>query len=114
MCIGYMDLNKACLKDSYPLPNIYRLVDGASSFGLLSFMDVYLGYNQIRIQDEAKMTFITDSGAFCYKKFMLIIWPLSRQRSTTVNNHYKALARVFTVLKKHELKLNPEKCSFGV
>ena len=22
MCVGYIDLNKACLKDSYPLPRI--------------------------------------------------------------------------------------------
>ena len=30
MCIDYTDLNKACMKDSYPLPSIDRLVDGAS------------------------------------------------------------------------------------
>ncbi|RDX63045.1 hypothetical protein CR513_58563, partial [Mucuna pruriens] len=33
------DLNKACLKDLYPLPSIDGLVDGASGCGLLSFMD---------------------------------------------------------------------------
>ncbi|RDX83691.1 hypothetical protein CR513_35364, partial [Mucuna pruriens] len=44
-------------------------MDGASSFALLSFMDAYSGYNQIRMypQDEAKIAFITDSGTFCYK-----------------------------------------------
>jgi len=30
MCIDYTDLNKACPKDSYPLPNIDRLVGGAA------------------------------------------------------------------------------------
>jgi len=30
MCTNYMDLNKVCLKDAYPLPNIDRLVDDAA------------------------------------------------------------------------------------
>ncbi|XP_072087273.1 uncharacterized protein [Arachis hypogaea] len=30
MCVDYTDLNKACPKDSYPLPNINALVDSAS------------------------------------------------------------------------------------
>ncbi|RDX93905.1 hypothetical protein CR513_23772, partial [Mucuna pruriens] len=39
MCTDYIDLNKACPKDPYPLPSIDRLVDGASGSTLLSFMD---------------------------------------------------------------------------
>ncbi|RDX85496.1 hypothetical protein CR513_33312, partial [Mucuna pruriens] len=69
MCTNYTDLNKACPKDPYLLPNIDWLVDGASGFALLSFMDAYLGYNQIKMhpQDEAKIAFITDSRTYCYK-----------------------------------------------
>lgn len=39
MCVEFTDLNKACLKDPYPLPCIDRLVNGASGFRLLSFLD---------------------------------------------------------------------------
>jgi hypothetical protein len=39
MCTDYTDLNKACPKDSYPLPSIDKLVDNASGFQYLSFMD---------------------------------------------------------------------------
>ncbi|RDX76950.1 Retrovirus-related Pol polyprotein from transposon 17.6, partial [Mucuna pruriens] len=35
-------------------------------------------------------------------------------KSTTVVDHCRALGRVFQVLRKHRLKLNPEKCSFRV
>ncbi|RDX87340.1 hypothetical protein CR513_31199, partial [Mucuna pruriens] len=58
MCTNYTNLNKACPKDPYPLPSIDRLVDGVLGFVLLSFMDAYLGYNQIRMhpQDEEKTT----------------------------------------------------------
>jgi len=36
MCVDYTDLNKACPKDTYPLPNIDRLVDGTSGHEMLS------------------------------------------------------------------------------
>ena len=33
MCVDFMDLNKACPKDSYPLPNIDALVDNVRIYG---------------------------------------------------------------------------------
>jgi len=47
MCVDFTDLNKACPKDSYPLPSIDALMDSASSCRLLSFLDAFSGYNQI-------------------------------------------------------------------
>ena len=69
MCIDYTDLNKACSKDSYPLPSIDQLVDATSGFRLMSFMDAFSGYNQIWMtpEDKEKMAFITDQGTYCYK-----------------------------------------------
>jgi len=43
MCVDYKNLNNACPKDSYPLPNIDRLVDGATDHKILSFFDAYSG-----------------------------------------------------------------------
>jgi hypothetical protein len=45
MCVDYTNLNMACPKDPYPLPNIDYLIDNGSVFKTLSFMDAYLGYN---------------------------------------------------------------------
>ena len=69
ICMDYTDLNKACSKDPYPLPNIDTLVDLASGFQLLSFMDAYSGYNQIPMHpcNEEKTTFITPMMNYCYK-----------------------------------------------
>ena len=39
VCIDFTDLNKACQKDTYPLPSIDKLVYGASEVKFLSFMD---------------------------------------------------------------------------
>lgn len=38
MCVDYIDLNKASLKDVYPIPNIEELVDNSLGFKLLPFM----------------------------------------------------------------------------
>ena len=35
MCVAFTDLNKACRKDPYPLPNIDRRIDGASGYKML-------------------------------------------------------------------------------
>lgn len=69
MCTDYTDLNKACPKDAYPLPSIDRLVDGASGYRLLSLMDSYSEYNQIRMnpEDEEKTSFMTERANYCYK-----------------------------------------------
>ena len=52
MCVDFTDLNKACLKDSYPLSRVDVLVDSMAQHQLLSFMDAFSDYNQIKM-DEA-------------------------------------------------------------
>jgi hypothetical protein len=45
ICVDFTDLNKACLKDNFPLPRIDMLVDSTAGYGLLSFIDAFSGYN---------------------------------------------------------------------
>uniref|UniRef100_A0A2N9FPR8 Integrase catalytic domain-containing protein n=1 Tax=Fagus sylvatica TaxID=28930 RepID=A0A2N9FPR8_FAGSY len=69
MCVDFTDLNKACPKDSFPLPRIDQLVDSTAGHKLLTFMDAFSGYNQIVMDegDQEKTSFITSRGLFCYK-----------------------------------------------
>ena len=69
MCVDFMDLNRAYPKDSYPLPRIDTLVDSTTRHQLLSFMDAFSGYNQIKMEetDQEKNSFVTSQGLFCYK-----------------------------------------------
>ena len=64
-----MNLNKACTKDSFPLPRIDQLVNAMVGHELLSFIDAYSGYNQILMYepDEKHTSFITDRGLYYYK-----------------------------------------------
>ena len=45
VCIDFIDLNKACPKDSFSLPHIDILVDASAGHELLSFMDAFSSYN---------------------------------------------------------------------
>jgi hypothetical protein len=45
MCVDFIDLNKACIKDSFLLPLIDSLVDSTAGYGLLSFMNAFSGHN---------------------------------------------------------------------
>ena len=52
MCVNFTNLNKACPKDSYLFPRVEVLVDSTAQYQLLSFIDAFSRYNQIRM-DEA-------------------------------------------------------------
>jgi hypothetical protein len=142
MCIDFTDLNKACLKDEFPLPRIDSLVDAAATLELMSLLDCYSGYHQIwmKKEDEPKTSFITPSGTYWY------IWmpeglknvggsfnkmttkvlhsQIGRNvltyvddiivKSTKQENHVADLQETFANFRKVGLKLNPEKCVFGV
>ena len=45
MCVDFMNLNKACPKDSFSLPRIDQLVDSTSGHRLLTFMDAFSRYS---------------------------------------------------------------------
>ncbi|XP_024171526.1 uncharacterized protein LOC112177468 [Rosa chinensis] len=64
MCVDYTNLNRACPKDSFPLPQIDQLIDSTAGYRLLSFMDAFNGYNKIRMNpvDEEHTGFTTDNG----------------------------------------------------
>nr|KYP36128.1 Retrovirus-related Pol polyprotein from transposon 17.6 [Cajanus cajan] len=116
MCMDFTDLNKACSKDSYPFPNIDCLVDGASGYELLSFMDAYSGV----------MPFGLKNAGATYQRLMdkVLGNQLGRNveaymddmvvKSKSVNRHFDDLQELFDTIGNYQLKLNPEKCSFGV
>ena len=142
MCVDFMDLNDACPKDCYPLPRIDMLIDATAGHELLSFMDGFSGYNQIRMhkEDIPKVSFITDFGVFCYlvmafglknagatyqrlvnKIFKHLIGKTMEVyvddmlvKSLDKADHLKHLEEAFEVLRTHKMMLNPAKCAFGV
>ena len=69
MCVDFTDLNKARPKDSFPLPRIDQLVDSIAGHKLLTFMDAFSRYNQIKMVEveQEKTAFITSQGLYCYK-----------------------------------------------
>jgi hypothetical protein len=68
MCVDFTDLNKACKKDDFPLERVDKIVDDATNSEMLSLLDMFLGYHQIRVwrEDEEKPSFVTPFGTFCW------------------------------------------------
>ena len=68
LCIDFTDINRACPKDSFPLPRIDLIVDTTTGHELLNFMDAFFGYNQISMDpsDQEKTSFVTGQGTYCY------------------------------------------------
>jgi hypothetical protein len=68
MCVDYTSLNKACPKHPFPLPRIDQVVNSTVGCELLSFLDAYSGYDQIKMKefDQFVTSFITLFGTYCY------------------------------------------------
>ena len=45
VCVDFTSLNKACPKDSFPMPKIDQLVDSTAGYRRTSFLDAYRGYH---------------------------------------------------------------------
>lgn len=68
VCINFWDLNKAFLKDDFPLPNIDMIVNMTTGYEMHSLIDGFLGYNQIKVasKDQENTTFTCAWGTFCW------------------------------------------------
>ena len=105
-------------------------------------MDGFSGHNQIKMapDDMEKTTFVTQWGTFCYKVMPFGVKNVGETyqrtmvalfhdminheievhvddmiaRSRTEEEHLDHLQKLFERLKKYKLRLNPNKCTFGV
>ena len=142
MCVDFTDLNKPCPKDPFPMPRIDQLVDATVDHPQMSFLDAFQGYRQIplALDDQKKTAFVTPIGNYHYK---VMSFDLKNTRSTyqrmmtkmfepqlgksievyiddmvvkskVVFEHVGDLRKNFEILRKHKLRLNASKCSFGV
>nr|GEY62583.1 reverse transcriptase domain-containing protein [Tanacetum cinerariifolium] len=70
ICVDFKDLNKACPKDGYPLPEIDWKVESLCGYLFKCFLDAYKECHQIKMtkEDEKETSFITSKGIFCYSK----------------------------------------------
>jgi hypothetical protein len=142
MCIDYTTLNKACLKDPFPLPQIDQIMNSTCGCDLLCFLDAYSSFHQIPMsrEDEEHITFITVDDLFYYvsmpyglknalptfmramhKIFEDLIRDLVEVYVDDIIVKIKSnsslldnLAIVFDRLRSMRTMLNPDKCVFGV
>ncbi|GKC51066.1 reverse transcriptase domain-containing protein [Tanacetum coccineum] len=115
MCVDFTDINKACPKDCYPLPEIDWKVESLSGFWLKCFLDAYKGYHQIQMVegDEDKTTFFAGEGVFCYQKMPFGLKNVGATYQRLVDKvFHDQIGRNLEVYVDD--MLNPKKCSFGI
>jgi len=140
--VDFCNLNKACPKDEFPLPNVDLLVDSTVGNSMFSFMDGYSGCNQIHmaVKDAKKTAFRTpienfyytvmpfglkNAGAMYRRTMTAILHDMMHKemedyvddivvKSKTKAGHFQILEQVFERCRKYKLCMNPMKCAFGV
>jgi hypothetical protein len=132
-------LNKCCPKDDFSLLRIDKVIDSIIGCETMALLDYFSGYHQIWLhkEDEEKTSFITPFDAYCYLRMseglknagltfcrmtksilkdqmtalhVDNIMVASRKKTTQIQD----LAETFANMRRAQLKLNPEKCVFGV
>jgi hypothetical protein len=142
ICVNYTSLNKHCPKDPFPIPCIDQIIDSTAGCARLSFLDAYLGYNQIKLkkEDKEKTAFITPYGIFCYQVMPFSLkntgatyqrmmqnclgGQIGRNIQVYINDIVITIRKkeslindfkeTFDNLDRYKLMLNPTKCYFGV
>ena len=144
VCIDFRDLNKATPMDGYPMPIADMLVDVAVEHKVISFMDGNAGYNQIFMAEEdiAKiafrypdtislfewvvMTFGLKNAGVTYQRAMNYVFHKLIGKIVEIyiddvvvkskgyKEHLANLRETLECTRKHGLKMNPNKCAFGV
>ena len=68
--MDFKNINSACPKDYYPLPDIDWKIESVMGYKYKCFLDAYKGYHQVQmaVDDEEKTAFYTDQGTYCYTK----------------------------------------------
>ncbi|XP_026420294.1 uncharacterized protein LOC113316297 [Papaver somniferum] len=140
ICIDFSDLNTACPKDSFPLPNIPQMVESATGFKRLTCMDGYCGYNQIPLDedDQEHMAFFATRGLYCYTHMPFGLKNAGATYQRMVENFFAKwvhttlevyvddmlvktkdtgddvddLREIFEQMRKYKMKINPLKCIF--
>ena len=142
VCVDFTDLNKTCPKDLFHMPRIDQLVNATVGHPRMSFLDAFQGYHQIPLAlgDQEKTAFVTSTGNYHYKvmpfgfkntgstyqRMMTRIFKpqLSKSieiyiddmvvKSKVASEYVGDLENIFEILRKHKLRLNNSKYSFGV
>lgn len=142
LCVDFRNLNKCSLKDNYPLPKMDHILQKVVGAKIMSFLDIYSGYNHIEVaeEDREKTTFITPWGTFMYAKmpFGLINVGATFQRAMDIvfvgekdrfiviylddvtvfsksdEDDLLHLKKTFRKCRKYGISLNPKKSDFAM
>ena len=140
LCVDYRQLNKATVKNKYPLPRIDDLFDQLQGTEYFSKIDLQSGYHQLRIrrEDTLKTAFRTRYGHYEFQvlpfgltnapaafmdlmnrvfrpyldRFVIVFIDDILIYSKSQEEHEEHLRAVLQVLRRNQLYAKASKCEF--
>ena len=140
LVVDFRNVNKKLIADKFPLPRIDDILDQLCRAKYFSCLDLISGFHQIELDEQSRdiTSFSTDKGSFRFNRlpYGIKIAPNSFQRMMSIafcglspeqaflymddlvvlgcseKHMLKNLKDVFSICRKYNLKLHPDKCSF--
>lgn len=138
LVVDYRKLNNVIQDDKFPLMNITEILDSLSGCMYFSHMDLHQGFYNVNLDKDSRKFTAFCSGRYqmtrmpmglktspnSFSRMMtLAMTGLTYEKcliyqddlvcfSKDINSHIKNLQDIFERLRKVNLKLNPDKCSF--
>jgi hypothetical protein len=93
LCVDFRDLNKASLKENYPLPNMESLLQQVTGSKLKSMLDGFSSYNQILVpeEDQYKIAFTAPWGMHVYNQIPFGLKNVGATFQRVMDNVFKDL-----------------------
>lgn len=140
ICIDYKDLNKAIKREHFHVPSLEELTYELSGAKYFSTLDCSNGFWHVKLDDQSKKltTFNTPFGRYCFKRlpyglrnsseifFKRISDLFSLAKgikiyvddilifARSIEEHDKILKIALAICIKNNIKLNKNKCKFGI
>lgn len=140
LVVDYRAINKKLVADKFPLPRIDDILDQLGRAKFFSSLDLISGFHQVELEENSRdiTSFSAEQGAFRFKRlpYGIKVAPNSFQRMMSLafsglkpaqaflymddliiigcstKHMLQNLKDVFSICRKYNLKLNPDKCTF--
>uniref|UniRef100_A0A2N9GT53 Reverse transcriptase domain-containing protein n=1 Tax=Fagus sylvatica TaxID=28930 RepID=A0A2N9GT53_FAGSY len=112
--VDFRDLNKACPKDEFPLPNMDLLIDSTTAFRtpIGNFYYTVMPFGLKNVETTYQRTMMAMFHDMIHREIEDCVDDIV-VKSKEREDHFTILRKVFERCRLYKLKMNPLKCAYG-